>query len=129
MGGPFSLLKKIFGTFGARVHNNLLMVLSIEPNASSKKELRTELADARKAAEAKAAAHKAKAATKKENRVQAREERQQEQAAKRQEDSAREKSNKTTQQKKKETRPKHTNGDRVEASATDNSSMQEITSA
>ena len=30
------MLKKMFGAFGARVHNNLLMVLSIEPSSRTR---------------------------------------------------------------------------------------------
>ena len=73
--------------------SDLPFVLSQVSNASSENELRTELADARKAADAKVAADKARAAAEKENRVRAGEEREHEQAAKRQRraESAREK--------------------------------------
>ena len=82
-------------------------VLSQVSNASSKNELRTELADARKAADAKVASDKARATAEKENRVRAREEREHEQAAKRQRraESAREKAKQPRQPRKREREP------------------------
>ena len=76
-------------------------------NAGSKIELRTELADARRAADAKVAAEKARATAEKENRVRAREEREQERAAKRQRraDSAKEMVKQPRQPRKREREP------------------------
>ena len=87
-------------------------VLSHLSNASSKNELRTELADARKAADAKVAAHKARATAEKENRVRAREERGHEQAAKRQRraESAGEKAKHPRQPRRREREP-HTSAE------------------
>ena len=87
-------------------------VLSQVSNASSKNELRTELADTRKAADAKVAADKARATAEKENRVRAREEREHEQAAKRQRraESAREKAKQPRQPRKREREP-HTSAE------------------
>ena len=87
-------------------------VLSQVSNASSKNELRTELADSRKAADTKVAADKARATAEKENRVRAREEREHEQAAKRQRraESAREKAKQPRQPRKREREP-HTSAE------------------
>ena len=87
-------------------------VLSQVSNASSKNELRTELADARKAANAKVAADKARATAEKANKVRAREEREHEQAAKRQRraESATEKAKQPRQPRKRE-REQHTSAE------------------
>ena len=89
-----------------------LFVVSQVSNASSKRELPTQLAEARKTADARAVADKGRAATKKENIVRAREDKEQEQAAKRQRRaySARDKGKQPRQPKKREREP-HTSGE------------------